>query len=65
MNKNYKRWQDTDVSFIKDNYNTLTDKIMSETLSKISGENITVAMVRRQRRKLKLCRKRGRPKKHE
>jgi hypothetical protein len=61
MNKTYKKWTETDLEFIRANYNTMTDKDMSETLSKISGQSISVSMVRRQRRKLVLGRKRGRP----
>lgn len=62
MNKTYKRWSDSDLDFIKNNYDKMTDKDMSETLAKISGQNISISMVRRQRRKLELSRKRGRPK---
>lgn len=62
MNKTYKKWAESDLDFIRQNYDKMTDKDMSETLSKISGQNITISMVRRQRRKLVLGRKRGRPK---
>lgn len=62
MNKTYKRWTDSDLEFIRQNYDKMTDKDMSETLSKISGQNISISMVRRQRRKLQLGRRRGRPK---
>jgi hypothetical protein len=62
MNKTYKRWADSDLDFIKNNYDKMTDKEMSETLTKISGQNISISMIRRQRRKLQLGRKRGRPK---
>lgn len=62
MNKTYKKWNDSDLDFIKNNYDKMTDKDMSETLGKISGQNISISMVRRQRRKLELSRKRGRPK---
>lgn len=62
MNKTYKRWSDSDLEFIRQNYEKLTDKDMSETLSRISGQNISISMVRRQRRKLQLGRRRGRPK---
>jgi len=62
MNKTYKRWADSDLDFIKNNYDKMTDKEMSETLTKISGQSISISMIRRQRRKLQLGRKRGRPK---
>lgn len=62
MNKTYKKWADSDLDFIKNNYDKMTDKEMSETLAKISGQSISISMIRRQRRKLQLGRKRGRPK---
>lgn len=62
MKKTYIKWSDNDLDFIRQNYDKLTDKDMSETLSKISGNTISVGMIRRQRRKLQLGRKRGRPK---
>lgn len=62
MNKTYKKWADSDLDFIKNNYDKMTDKEMSETLTKISGQSISISMIRRQRRKLQLGRKRGRPK---
>lgn len=61
MNKTYKKWTEEDLEFIRTNYNSMTDKLMSETLSKIYGQSISVSMIRRQRRKLLLGRKRGRP----
>jgi hypothetical protein len=61
MNKTYKRWADSDLDFIKNNYDKMTDKEMSETLAKISGQSISISMIRRQRRKLQLGRNRGRP----
>jgi hypothetical protein len=62
MKKTYIKWSDNDLDFIRQNYEKLTDKDMSETLSKISGISISIGMIRRQRRKLQLGRKRGRPK---
>jgi hypothetical protein len=62
MNKTYKKWDDSDLDFIKNNYDKMTDKEMSETMAKISGQSISISMIRRQRRKLQLGRKRGRPK---
>lgn len=61
MNKTYKKWADSDLDFIKNNYDKMTDKEMSETLAKISGQSISISMIRRQRRKLQLGRNRGRP----
>jgi len=62
MNKTYKKWSESDLEFIRANYQKLTDKTVAETLSKISGQYISVSMIRRQRRKLLLGRNRGRPK---
>jgi len=63
MTTNYRKWQSHDVEFIEKNYSKMTDKSISVILSKITGDNISVDMVRRQRRKLGLNRQKGRPKK--
>jgi hypothetical protein len=62
----YKTWKQEEILFITENYEKIKDKELAEKLSIITGENITISMIRRQRRKLKLCKKRGRPfkKKH-
>jgi hypothetical protein len=52
------------MSYIKDNYIISSDEKIASELSKITGENITTAMIRRQRRKLKIAKNRGRPKKN-
>lgn len=62
MNKKYKQWKESDIDFIKDNYKTMTDKQISSILCKITGDNISTDMVRRQRRKCNFQRPRGRPK---
>jgi hypothetical protein len=61
--RNYKRWTPNEMSYIKDNYVISSDEKIASELSKITGENITTAMIRRQRRKLKIAKSRGRPKK--
>ncbi len=61
--RNYKRWTSNEMSYIKDNYIISSDEKIASELSKITGENITTAMIRRQRRKLKIAKNRGRPKK--
>ena len=61
MNKIYRKWQPEDIEFIEKNYIQMTDQNIAITLSKITGYNITVDMIRRQRRKLNLSRPKGRP----
>lgn len=62
MSKTYKKWSQTDIQFILDNQNML-DKDVANKLSEISGQTITPSMVRRQRRKSGIAKKRGRPRK--
>lgn len=62
MSKTYKKWSQTEIQFISDNQNML-DKDIAVKLSQITGQNITQSMVRRQRRKLGVSKKRGRPRK--
>lgn len=63
MSKTYKKWTPTDIQFILDNQNML-DKDVAEKLSQISGQQVTPSMVRRQRRKSGIAKRRGRPKKN-
>lgn len=63
MPKNYRKWTPTDIQFIVDNHNML-DKDVAVKLSQITGQNITASMVRRQRRKSGIAKKRGRPSKN-
>lgn len=60
---NYKKWTSSETDFIFNNHKTLNDASLAEKLSRITGENISTAMIRRQRRKLKLSKPRGRPSK--
>lgn len=58
---NYKRWTQAELSFIRDNCELMKDQEIASHLNKITGsDDITVAMVRRQRRKLNICKTRGR-----
>jgi hypothetical protein len=59
----YKKWSDAEIGFVKDNIASLSDAELANKLSSMTGENITTGMVRRQRRKLKIVKSRGRPKK--
>lgn len=61
---NYKRWTTTETDFISNNHSTMCDEALARELSTMTGENITTAMVRRQRRKLSLKKSRGRPRKN-
>lgn len=58
---NYKKWTDQEIQFIKDNSLNMNDKELSLKLSQMTSENISLAMIRRQRRKLSVIKKRGRP----
>ena len=58
----YKKWLDSELSYIKHHYLKYSDKIIAQNLSKISGQNITPSMIRRQRRNLKAEKEQGRPK---
>ena len=63
MSRNYKKWNQTDIQFIVDNQHML-DKDLAVKLSQITGQNVSASMVRRQRRKSGLVKKRGRPRKN-
>ena len=62
MSRTYKKWSQTDIQFILDNHNML-DKDVAAQLAQLSGQAVTPSMVRRQRRKGGLSKKRGRPRK--
>lgn len=61
----YKKWNDTEVEFIKNNHNLMPDEVLASKLSQMVGQNISTSMVRRQRRKLSLKKPRGRPSKNK
>ncbi len=58
---NYKKWTDTEIDYINNNYQILNDEVLAAKLTQMTGQNITTAMVRRQRRKLQIKKPRGRP----
>ena len=60
---NYKKWTNTELDFIQNNHTLLCDEALAAKLSSMTNQNISTAMVRRQRRKLALKKSRGRPKK--
>jgi hypothetical protein len=60
---NYKKWTETEIKFISDNIVFYSDSELANKLSSMTSENISSAMIRRQRRKLGVEKKRGRRKK--
>lgn len=58
---NYKKWTSSEVEFIKNNHLNMNDEVLAVKLSGMTGQSITTAMVRRQRRKLSIKKSRGRP----
>ena len=60
---NYKKWSDAELGFVRDNIGVLSDSELANKLKDMTGENITMGMVRRQRRKLGIVKTRGRRKK--
>ena len=63
--RSYKKWTDAEIQFVNDNLTLLSDEQLASKLSAMTGENISMGMVRRQRRKLGVQKKRGRPRKHK
>lgn len=61
---NYKKWSDAEKTFIQDNISTYSDGELAVKLSQMTGENISTAMIRRQRRKFGVVKPRGRRKKN-
>lgn len=57
---NYRKWTSSDLDFIKNNCSIMKDNELAQQLSVITGDNITVAMIRNQRRKAGLSKNRGR-----
>ena len=60
---NYKKWTESELNFVRDNHTTMNDLELSSKLSQMTGQSISTAMIRRQRRKLSIKKSRGRPKK--
>lgn len=60
---NYKKWTDSEIDYIRNNHTSIPDEELAVKLSQITSQNITMAMIRRQRRKLRLSKPRGRPNK--
>lgn len=61
----YKKWDDVELGFVRDNISSMSDAELANKLSSMTGESITYGMVRRQRRKLGVVKARGRRKKNK
>ena len=61
----YKKWSSEELCFIAENCNKMKDKELAILLSERNSCEVTVDMLRRQRRKLKIRKKRGRPYKRQ
>lgn len=62
---NYKKWLDNELEFIRNNQDTMNDEVLANKLSEMTGQSVTRSMIRRQRRKLDIKKKRGRPRKEK
>jgi hypothetical protein len=60
----YKRWNDAELQFIRDNLNNFSDTELATKLSEMTGEAVSYGMIRRQRRKIGVSKPRGRRKKN-
>ena len=58
----YKKWQNSELEFIKQNKDSMSDVELATKLSQISNSNVTTSMIRRQRRKLGIVKPNGRRK---
>ena len=61
MMKKYKKWSKEDLCYISENCFKMKDRELASILSEKTESDITVDMLRRQRRNLKIRKKRGRP----
>lgn len=57
----YKKWTAEEIEFIRNNHNELKDEELAVKLSEKFNIAVTTSMIRRQRRKLSLTKRRGRP----
>lgn len=58
----YKKWNNKELDFIKNNFTVMSDADLAQKLS-TENEKITICMIRRQRRSIQANKKRGRPRK--
>lgn len=57
---NYKKWNQSELEFIQNNQKEFSDQELAVKLTEISGQPVTTAMIRRQRRKLNIEKPKGR-----
>ena len=57
----YKKWSDTELSYIKHHSADIPDKYIAQKMTEMGGTTITADMIRRQRRNLKIVKRKGRP----
>jgi len=62
--KKYKKWSSEELCYISENCNKMKDKELATLLSEKGNGEITVDMIRRQRRKLQIRKKQGRHRKN-
>jgi hypothetical protein len=55
-----KVWKDSEKQFVRDNCARMTDKVLSEKLTDITGRNVTIHSIRKLRQSLGLRKKPGR-----
>tara|TARA_B100000745_G_C20095099_1_gene374437 strand:- start:350 stop:592 length:243 start_codon:yes stop_codon:yes gene_type:complete len=55
-----KVWTAEEKEFIRNNADDMTDKVLSAKLSKITGRNVTLQAVRKQRQKMGIAKQPGR-----
>jgi hypothetical protein len=56
----YKKWAESELEFIRNNQKLLSDDELAAKLGQMTGNGVTTAMVRRQRRKLGIQKPKGR-----
>lgn len=59
----YKKWTESEIEYIRANHVNTPDEVIAANLTQITSGEVSTAMVRRQRRKLKLSKPQGRPSK--
>lgn len=60
--KKYKRWTKEELDYIRENYQQHKDKELAKMLSEKFGADVTINMLRRQRRNMGTAKPRGRMK---
>lgn len=61
---NYRKWNNEDIEFIKNNADKMDDIELASRLSELTSTQISVSMIRNQRRKIGVKKPRGRKSKN-